>query len=103
MILCIIQARMASSRLPGKVLLDIGGKPMLQWSVERATMAESVANVLVATTAVPSADPISAFCRTLAHSLTRGSLLDVLDRSVLGARACKSASIVPRTYAAPSV
>jgi spore coat polysaccharide biosynthesis protein SpsF len=79
-VLAIIQARMASSRLPGKVLLDIAGQPMLARVHARTSRAERVDEVLVATTTDPSDDPVAAFCE--AHSIphARGSQFDVLDR-----------------------
>jgi spore coat polysaccharide biosynthesis protein SpsF len=76
----IIQARMASSRLPGKVLLDLGGKPMLEWVVERSRRAETVNQVVVATTVDPSDDPVFAFCKQHEVQVVRGSVYDVLDR-----------------------
>jgi len=49
-VVAIIQARMGSSRLPGKVLLDIGGKPMLHRVVVRARRAQAIGRVVLATT-----------------------------------------------------
>jgi spore coat polysaccharide biosynthesis protein SpsF len=76
----VIQARMSSSRLPGKVLLDIGGRPMLQWVVERSRRAARLDAVVVATTTDPSDDPVAAFCQAQDIPCVRGSLHDVLDR-----------------------
>ena len=80
----IIQARMTSSRLPGKVLLDLHGEPMLGRVVERARRARLIAQdafgVVVATTTDPSDDPIEQFCAGRGYFCTRGSLHDVLDR-----------------------
>jgi spore coat polysaccharide biosynthesis protein SpsF len=76
----IIQARMASSRLPGKVLLDIAGRPMLAWVVERARQAKAVDQVVVATTRDPSDDAVEEFCRERGYPTLRGSSQDVLDR-----------------------
>jgi len=71
---------MASTRLPDKVLLDIGGRPMLAWVVERTQRAILVDEVIVATTTDPSDDPVAAFCSDSGYALTRGSVHDVLDR-----------------------
>jgi len=79
-IIVIIQARMASSGLPGKVLLDLGGNPMLKWVVERARRAKRVDKVVVATTADPSDDPVFDFCQQHEIQVERGSAYDVLDR-----------------------
>jgi spore coat polysaccharide biosynthesis protein SpsF len=76
----IIQARMGSSRLPGKVLLDIGGQPMLAHVVERACLATTSDQVIVATTLDPADDPVAALCTERGYPCYRGSLHDVLDR-----------------------
>jgi len=62
-VVAIIQARMGSSRLPGKVLMPIGGEQMLYRVVVRARRAKMVGMVVVATTTDPSDDPVAAFCR----------------------------------------
>lgn len=94
----IIQARMGSSRLPGKVLLDIGGKPMLQWVIERTRRAAHVHTVMVATTDDPADDPIAAFCAAQDTPCYRGSAFDVLDRYYNAARS-QLAEIVVRITA----
>ena len=76
----IIQARMASSRLPGKVLQDIGGEPMLVRVVERVRRASMVHAVGVATTTDPTDDPVADLCQARGYPLWRGSQFDVLDR-----------------------
>jgi len=78
--LAIIQARMGSSRLPGKVLLDIGGEPMLARVVERARRATTLNGVMVATTDDPSDDPVARLCEERGYAFHRGSVHDVLDR-----------------------
>lgn len=89
---------MGSSRLPGKVLLDIGGKPMLQWVIERTRRAAQVHEVMVATTDDPSDDPIAAFCTARGVPYYRGSAFDVLDRYYNAARS-QLAEIVVRITA----
>lgn len=76
----IIQARMNSSRLPGKVLKEISGQPMLTWVVERTRLAKTVDAVGVATTTDPSDDPVEELCRRSGYLLYRGDQFDVLDR-----------------------
>jgi spore coat polysaccharide biosynthesis protein SpsF len=78
--IAIIQARMKSSRLPDKVMLDIAGKPMLQRVVERTARAKLVDQVIVATTSDIDEDPIARFCEQMNIACFRGSLQDVLDR-----------------------
>jgi spore coat polysaccharide biosynthesis protein SpsF len=76
----IIQARMGSSRLPGKVLLDIAGKPMIQHVIERTLRAQRLDSVTIATTTDMTDDPVAAFAVSMGLPCTRGSLHDVLDR-----------------------
>jgi spore coat polysaccharide biosynthesis protein SpsF len=85
-IVTIIQARMASSRLPDKVLLDIGVQPMLAWVVERTRLAQTIDEVVVATTTDSSDDAVQAFCQERGYPVTRGSAFDVLDRYYQAAR-----------------
>lgn len=79
-VVAIIQARMGSSRLPGKVLLDLAGQPMLAHVIQRTRQAKWVNDVWVATTNDPSDDPIAAFCQAQGCPVYRGSVYDVLDR-----------------------
>jgi spore coat polysaccharide biosynthesis protein SpsF len=79
-VVAIIQARMNSTRLPGKVLLDLAGKPMLAHVVERTRLAKTVNQVVVATTIDSSDLPLVQFCRTHGVEVFSGSQFDVLDR-----------------------
>jgi spore coat polysaccharide biosynthesis protein SpsF len=85
-ILAIIQARMSSSRLPGKVLLDISGQPMLMRVISRTRKARTLDGVVVATTIDPADDPIEGMCTEQEYPCYRGSLQDVLDRYYQAAR-----------------
>lgn len=78
--IAIIQGRMSSSRLPGKVLLPIGEKAMLDYVVERVSNAKSISKIIVATSTDRSDDPIEIHCKELGVVCFRGSLHDVLDR-----------------------
>jgi len=80
----IIQARMTSTRLPGKIVRPILGKPMLELLIERLRRARHLDQVIVATTVNAPDDAIEALCRYLQVGCFRGSEDDVLDR-VLGA------------------
>jgi len=75
-----IQARLGSSRLPGKVLKDINGKPMLYWHVKRLQQSRLLDDIIVATTTSPNDEPIVEFCKKHNFSYFRGSEDDVLDR-----------------------
>lgn len=76
----IIQARMGSSRLPGKVLFDILGKPMLWYIVDRVKRAKNVDTVVVATSDKPQDKKIVEFCKKYNINYFQGSEDDVLDR-----------------------
>lgn len=76
----IIQARMDSSRLPGKVLKEIEGCSMLGWVVERLKYRFHSENILIATTVAQADDPVVEYCKQNGIHLFRGSEEDVLDR-----------------------
>jgi spore coat polysaccharide biosynthesis protein SpsF len=76
----IIQARMGSSRLPGKVLADIEGRPVLGHMLGRLARAERLDEVAVATTYLPEDDAVAEFCRVHETRCVRGHPTDVLDR-----------------------
>ncbi len=78
--LAIIQARIASSRLPGKVMLEIAGYPMLRHVVERTSRAQGLDQVIVATTTEPADDILEQYCIEQGIASFRGSHTDVLDR-----------------------
>jgi len=85
-VVAIIQARMGSSRLPGKVLVDLGGETMLGRVVRRVSRSASVKQVVVATTTKPADDAIARLCDERGWSCFRGSEDDVLDRYYQTAR-----------------
>ena len=76
----IVQARMGSTRLPGKVLADLCGAPMLQRQLERVRRATSVDRVVVATSTDDTDRPIAELCKSLDVPCFRGDLNDVLAR-----------------------
>ncbi len=79
-VVAIIQARMGSSRLPGKVLRDIHGKSMLEWVIGRARKARTLSEVAVATTIAAEDDILEQMCAQWKVPCYRGSVFDVLDR-----------------------
>lgn len=97
----IIQARMGSSRLPGKVLMDLGGRTMLERVVERARRAATLDEVVVATTTDPADDAVAALAARRGWGVFRGSQDDVLDRYVQAARAFDAEEIVRLTSDCP--
>jgi glutamate-1-semialdehyde aminotransferase/spore coat polysaccharide biosynthesis protein SpsF (cytidylyltransferase family)/predicted dehydrogenase len=102
-VVAIIQARMGSSRLPGKSLADIEGRPMLVRVIERAKRARLVDRVVVATTTAPVDDVIEKLCRENDVRCYRGSENDVLDRFYAAARAEKASQIVRITADCPLI
>lgn len=76
----IIQARMGSSRLPGKVLQDLGGKPMLERVLARARRSVGLDALVVATTEDPADEVLQEACESFGVPCFRGSAYDVLDR-----------------------
>jgi spore coat polysaccharide biosynthesis protein SpsF (cytidylyltransferase family) len=84
--LAILQARVSSSRLPGKVLLPILGEPMLFRQIERIRRAKRIDQMIVATSSDPSDDVLARECANRGVACARGSLDDVLDRFVCSAR-----------------
>jgi spore coat polysaccharide biosynthesis protein SpsF len=78
--IAIIQARMSSTRLPGKVLLPLAGRPILWHIVQRARACKEVDEVVVATSTDPSDDQLVRFCQDSDIEFHRGSLSNVLSR-----------------------
>lgn len=102
-IVAIVQARMASTRLPGKVLADIVGAPMLARVVTRAGRANCLERIVVATSDSSEDDEIVEICQTYGFEYFRGNELDVLDRFVQAARVFKAEVIVRITGDCPLI
>jgi spore coat polysaccharide biosynthesis protein SpsF len=99
----IIQARMASTRLPGKVLLDLGGRSVLWRVIERA---KAVAGADVVVCAVPDGainDPVAQEAERAGAVVTRGSETDVLDRYYRAAIAVKADAVMRVTSDCPLI
>lgn len=80
MTLAILQARMSSRRLTGKVLRPVAGAPMLQRQIERIARSSLIGELVLATSTEPSDDPLARLAADLGVHCFRGSLDDVLDR-----------------------
>jgi spore coat polysaccharide biosynthesis protein SpsF len=76
----IVQARMTSTRLPGKILMRVLGKPLLRYELERLRRVPSLDELVVATTTNADDDPVAALCDQMGVASYRGSELDVLAR-----------------------
>jgi spore coat polysaccharide biosynthesis protein SpsF len=86
MIGAVVQARMASTRLPGKVMLDAAGKPLLEHLHERLLQCATLEKIILATSVNRQDDVIANFCKDRAITVFRGNEADVLDRYFQAAR-----------------
>jgi spore coat polysaccharide biosynthesis protein SpsF len=102
-IVAIIQARMGSSRLPGKVLMEICAEPMLAWVVKRTQKAKLINEIIVATTTDSSDEVIENFCQANHFFCFRGSSADVLDRYYQAAKLHQADVIVRLTADCPFI
>lgn len=99
----IIQARMGSTRLPGKVMKDLNGATMLERVVNRTRRATSLSGLMVATSTEASDHPVVDLCRRLGVSCFRGSEADVLDRYYQAAQMAGADNIVRITSDCPLI
>jgi spore coat polysaccharide biosynthesis protein SpsF (cytidylyltransferase family) len=99
----VIQSRMGASRLPGKSLMDIEGKPLIWHVVERARRSRESDEVVLATTTEKADDGIAEFAKNNGIQCFRGSLEDVLDRYYQAAKAAKADVVVRVTGDSPLV
>ncbi|MBT9614052.1 MAG: glycosyltransferase family protein [Burkholderiales bacterium] len=102
-IVAIIQARMSSSRLPGKVLMPLAGKPVLEHVVRRIRACKTITKVVVATSTEHTDDAIQAWCEKEEVSHYRGSLDDVLDRYYQAAKTYQADVVVRITADCPAL
>ena len=79
-VLAIVQARMGSSRLPGKSLAELGGVPIIDWVYQRLSASQAVSKVVVATTTEPQDDPLVTHLENCQADVVRGHPTDVLHR-----------------------
>ena len=102
-IVCTIEARMTSSRLPGKVLMPLAGEPALQRIIERIKRSKSIDEVVVATTENISDQPIIDLCNKIRCPYFRGSEHDVLRRVLDAAKLFNGEIIVEITGDCPLI
>jgi spore coat polysaccharide biosynthesis protein SpsF len=102
-IAAIIQARMGSTRLPGKVLKDLAGETVLGRVVGRLRRCRLIGELMVATTDHPADDAIVAECRKCSVAVSRGDQDDVLDRYYRAAQLAKADVVVRITSDCPLI
>lgn len=102
-IVAIIQARMASTRLPGKILLDLVGEPLISHVIDRVRNIRLLDGFIVATTVKPVDDQTVELCRRSGWPCFRGSEGDVLDRYYQASKHSKAQHIVRVTADCPLV
>jgi spore coat polysaccharide biosynthesis protein SpsF (cytidylyltransferase family) len=99
----VIQARVGSTRFPRKVLADLCGSPMLTHVIKRAALAETVDDVVIATTVEPADDVVAELAIGSGALVTRGSVSDVLSRYVLAAEEHRADVVIRITSDCPLV
>ncbi len=102
-IVAIIQARVGSTRLPGKVLLDLKGKTVLNHVVDRVKKSKYINEVIVATTDLEQDDKIVDECNKIGCKYFRGSESDVLSRYYLCAKENNAAIVIRITSDCPLI
>lgn len=101
--IAIIQARMSSTRLPGKVLKQLAGGSVLEYVVRRCRLSRRLAGVVLATTEEPVDDCLCDLAKSLGIEVFRGSRDDVLDRYLKTARAYGADPIIRITSDCPLI
>ena len=96
MILGVLQARMSSTRLPGKVMADVAGEPMLARQVERLRRSRRLDRLALATSDDPSDDALAALGERLGLDVVRGPLADVLARFLMALDRFPSTEVLVR-------
>jgi len=97
----VIQARVGSTRFPGKVLEDLGGRPVLEWVVRAARSAAQIDTIVVATSTKAADDDVAELAENLGVAVVRGSEDDVLSRFVAALDAHPADAIVRLTADCP--
>ncbi|MXQ54255.1 cytidylyltransferase domain-containing protein [Shimazuella alba] len=102
-IVAIIQARMGSTRLPGKILKEVLGRPLLEYQIERVRKSRFIHQIVIATTNKESEQPIIDLCNRLSVAYHRGSEQDVLLRYWEAAMRYKATVVVRLTSDCPLI
>ncbi|HVZ39158.1 MAG TPA: glycosyltransferase family protein [Candidatus Kapabacteria bacterium] len=90
----VVQARMSSTRLPGKVMMPLAGRPLLERMLERVRAATLPAEIVVATTTMQEDEPLRELCGTIGVRCYSGHPTDLLDRHYRAALECEADAVV---------
>ena len=93
-VIAIIQARMGSTRFPGKMMVDLEGYPIIRWVLERLQRAQTVDQVILATSTLTRDDPLVGQAEALGVAVFRGDEEDVLGRFIEAANIHKAGAVV---------
>ena len=93
-VIAIIQAHMGSTRLPGKVMLEVSGKPVIQYVLERLKSVRNIDDIVLATSVKDRDDILCKFATSQNTSFFRGDDMDVLNRFLEASIAYKAQTIV---------
>ena len=102
-VVAIIQARMGSSRLPGKVMMPVAGLPMIEVLLKRLSRAETLDQIVIATSTDVRNKALSIHVKSLGYECIQGSEEDVLERYLQAAEASKADILVRITGDCPLV
>ena len=102
-VIAIVQARMGSTRLPGKVLKQLGGRSVLSWVIARVRQFSRIDSLLIATTVEPADEAVVKEAERCSAEVFRGNESDVLDRYYRGACHARADVIVRITSDCPLI
>ena len=100
-VVAVIQARMGSSRLPGKTMMDLAGTPLLGRLLSQLSGASTLDEIVVATSVEPADEKIAKFAKEQGVRVVRGAEQDVLSRYILAAEATEADIVVRLTADCP--
>lgn len=103
LVTAILQSRVRSTRLPSKVLMDLGGRPLLAFMIERIKRCPDLNQIILATTNHPSDDPLDLLGKKLGLKVVRGSTNDVLARYFQATKDTKDSILVRLTGDCPLI
>lgn len=101
--LVILQARMSSNRLPGKVMKEINGFPMIYWQIQRILCSKTVDDLIVATSTDVSDDVLAEYLKGISVNVFRGDLKDVHSRYLQASLAYPHSALIRLTGDCPLV